>query len=173
MLIVGENLQQLLSQTALCPPESYDVNSVTLTLMNVVTEPRQDSTQVTYEHQDYEDLYVTRTLAPEGLILPPGTSVLGCSHETVVMPMGYFGQVQTKGSLARLFVSTHLNDAQVDPGFKGKITFEITNHGPFEVRIPARSSVAQLYVWKCSTDNSTPYAGRYQSASGPTVPRLR
>jgi deoxycytidine triphosphate deaminase len=171
MLIVGDNLRQLVIQHAICPPDLYDNTSLKLHLMNDVYEAKPEWGPIIYDQQTYEDHFKKVRLGPQGLVLEPGQSVLACSHETYRMPMGYFGQVQTKGSLARLFTSVHLSDPQVDPGYSGRITLEMTNVGPFTVQIPNRANVAQLYVWKCSTDNSQPYTGRYQSANEPTFPR--
>lgn len=172
MLIVGDNLRQLIIQHSVCNVALFDVNSIKLHLMEEVYLPRPEAGPVTYGQQDYEHHFTKKRLGSDGLVLGPGESVLACSHESIYMPMGYFGHVQTKGSLARLFISTHLSDPQVDPGYRGRITLEVTNAGPLEVKIPSRANVAQLYVWGCSTDNSPPYAGRYQEATEPTYPRL-
>jgi deoxycytidine triphosphate deaminase len=87
------------------------------------------------------------------------------------MPKGYMGLIQTKGSLARLFVMVQCSDAQVDPGYEGHLTFEICNLGDFVVNIKRGSKVAQLFLLKCSTRDIDGYNGRYQGATGPTVPR--
>ncbi|WP_428981187.1 dCTP deaminase domain-containing protein [Marinomonas rhodophyticola] len=44
------------------------------------------------------------------------------------MPNNKFGLVQTKGSIARGFISVHMSDGQVDPGYKGKVTLEARKH---------------------------------------------
>jgi len=105
----------------------------------------------------------------EGLILQPKTAILASSAETVCMPQGYMGLLQTKGSLARLCVSLHFSDGQVDPGFKGRITFEIFNASDFQIRIRKFQAVGNLYILKTSTKNQKPYSGRYAGVSGPTV----
>lgn len=78
------------------------------------------------------------------------------------------GFVQTKGSLARLFVTVQCCDAQIDPGFKGNITFEIVNLGPLRVKLRVDQEIAQLFIVKTTTKYVTLYQGRYQDADGPT-----
>ncbi len=84
------------------------------------------------------------------------------------MPVEYFGLVQTKGSLARLFISATCNDGQIEPGFKGKITLELANFGNAEIQIPLGETIAQMFLFRCTTA-AKPYAGRYQNADEPTL----
>ena len=85
------------------------------------------------------------------------------------MPQGYMGLLQTKGSLARLCVSLHFSDGQIDPGFRGKITFEIFNASDFKIRIRKFQAVGNLYVLKTTTKKHKPYSGKYAGANGPTI----
>jgi len=103
------------------------------------------------------------------MILLPQQNVLACSQDTYSMPSGYFGLVQTKGSLARLFVTATANDGQVEPGYRGRITLEMTNLAKFPVSIAPGDTVAQMFVFRCSSDAANPYRGRYQNADGPTL----
>jgi deoxycytidine triphosphate deaminase len=85
------------------------------------------------------------------------------------MPPGYFGLIQTKGSLARLFIAVTCNDGQIDAGYEGRVTFEIVNLGHLRVRAPRLAPVAELYVFRTSTNNVSLYNGRYQGADKPTI----
>ena len=75
--------------------------------------------------------------------------------------------LQTKGSLARLFVSINSADGQIDPGYEGKITFEIYNASDFKINIKPGQAVGNLYLFKTSTA-VPPYEGRYANAKIPT-----
>jgi deoxycytidine triphosphate deaminase len=88
------------------------------------------------------------------------------------MPNGFFGLIQTKGTLARLFVSATCNDGQVEPGYKGKLTLELMNFSNYQVDLPIGCEVAQLFIFQCSGETVNPYAGKYQAATGPTLPRF-
>ena len=96
--------------------------------------------------------------------------MLACSSQNITMPLGYIGFVQTKGTLARLFVAAHCADAQIEPGFSGKVTLELMNQSPFDIAIPVGANIAQIYIMRCSTDNSKPYNGKYQRCEIPTLP---
>lgn len=171
MLIVGENLRCLVEQYEIVSNlRSYDINSLTLTLDKNIVQviPNVENAEITYGHQLPEEWIQPDTIKDSGLLLPPKSSVLGCSHEIVKMPKGYFGLMQTKGSLARLFVLANCCDGQVEAGYSGRITFEISNLSNFGVRLLPHQPIAQLFIFKTSTRLVELYNGRYQGADKPT-----
>lgn len=101
-------------------------------------------------------------------ILPPMGKVLACSEERVNMPLDLMGFIQTKGSLARGFLLTHLCDGQIDPGYQGKITFEIVNLSDFYYKLVPGMPIAQLFFYKLASTVQKGYEGRYQNAGIPT-----
>lgn len=174
MIIVGDNLKDLISQHKIIdnPSTGFDDTSISLTLDNCIIRiiPDNENDILTYGasipsqwiHEETIDLN-------EGLILEPRQTVLACSSEIVRIPMGYFGLLQTKGSLARLFVSLHCNDSQIEPGYSGKITFEMCNLSNIMVRLLPKQRVGDLFLLKASTKHVTPYNGKYQNALKPTI----
>lgn len=171
MIIVGDNLKKLLTQYNIIDNEhSFDETSITLRLDNVINriEPTNNA-EVCYGHDIPDDWIMEEIIPDAGFVLPSKGCVLACSKETVKIPIGYFGLIQTKGSLARLFILVHCCDGQVDPGFVGKLTFEICNLANFPVRLFAGQKIAQLFIIKTSTRQVKPYDGRYQGATSPTV----
>jgi dCTP deaminase len=171
MLIVGENLRSLVEQhTITSDQRGFDMNSLTLTLDRdfITIEPDEDAV-LTYGHVIPPEWVHERSIPDEGIVLAPKTSILGCSHEIIKMPAGYFGFLQTKGSLARLFVLVNLCDGQVEAGYTGKVTFEISNLATFPIRIHPHQPVAQLFIFKTSTRLVELYNGRYQGATKPTI----
>ena len=124
---------------------------------------------LTYGHAIPQEWVQERSIPDEGIVLPAGRSILGCSHEHINMPAGYFGFLQTKGSLARLFVLVNLCDGQVEAGYRGKITFEISNMANFGIKFYRNQPVAQLFIFKTSTRLVRLYDGRYQGATKPTI----
>ena len=171
MLVVGRNLRDLVTTMELSPPERFDENSIQLTLDDVVLVPRKLDRPIAYEVDHVDDFFEESKIGVEGLLLKSGQCALACSQEVVRMPLGYFGFIQTKGSLARLFCSLHMCDPQIEPGYEGKITFELANHSPFDIVLRNAARVGQLFVFRCSTSNSTPYSGRYNGAAKPTIYR--
>ena len=170
MLVVGDNLKELCSQYGLVDsPAAYDVTSLTLRLHPKIIQYRiPQNTIVDYGKPLKAEWCEGLDVAPQGIELKKGSAILCCSEEKVSMPRGYFGLVQTKGSLARLFVSVTCNDGQVDPGYTGRCTVEIVNQGGLRIRLPPRSEIAQLFVFRTTTNNVADYAGRNQGADGPT-----
>ncbi|WP_197714110.1 dCTP deaminase domain-containing protein [Ferriphaselus amnicola] len=123
-------------------------------------------------HPSPSTIFSDREEIQQNLTLKPGQQVISCSKHKYKIPLDYFGLVQTKGTLARLFVSATCNDGQVEPGFDGYVTLEIINNSPWEIDIPVGSDVAQLYLVKCASPASKAYHGRYaeKSKEGPTIP---
>lgn len=172
MLIVGDNLRQLMEQTSLVDDvRSFDENSITLSLDRNLVEliPTETITELTYGHRIPAECVRQFELSDSGHVLLPGMGVLACSRETVSIPPGYFGLLQTKGSLARMLVQVNCCDGQVESGFIGKITFEMCNLSAFSIRILPDAKVAQLFIMKTSMRSQHPYSGRYQNAQIPTI----
>lgn len=169
-LIVGENLRQLNGSLNICPVDRYDVYSLKLCLSGTVFFPIVSNDNIIdYNSDDADSHYEQKELSNEGLLLNPNDCVLCCSSEYVKMPCGIFGLVQTKGSLARLFVSVQQTDAQIEPGFEGAITFEIKNNSPHRIRLKKNDNIAQLFLFLCTTDNAPAYNGRYSRKNYPTI----
>jgi dCTP deaminase len=102
------------------------------------------------------------------LILRPGAAVLGCTSETVRIPLENMAWISTKGSVARGFLAIHSCDGQVDPGFVGKITLELVNQGPLTLALRPGMAIANLYLWELKTPLRRGYKGRFWGADGPT-----
>jgi dCTP deaminase len=113
----------------------------------------------------------TKEIAQDSfIILPPGGKMLACTQEEVTMPYDMLGFIQTKGSLARGFLFTHMCDGQIDPGYKGRITLELLNCSDFYYKLVPGMPIASLFVFK--TDEPVDhYDGRYQNSGGPTTMR--
>lgn len=105
--------------------------------------------------------------------LPPGGKVLCCSEEYLTMPLDKMGFIQTKGSIARGFLMAHLCDGQIDPGYSGKVTFEVINLSDFYYRLVPGMRFASLFLMNLSSPLSPSHAynGRYQNSGTPTPMR--
>lgn len=172
MIVVGENLRQLMEQHKMVNrKDCYDENCIQLSLGESYIElcPANENQVLVYGEPIPQNVVKRKKISNGGLVIPPKTSVLACSAETVYMPQGYMGLLQTKGSLARLCVSLHFSDGQIDAGFKGKVTYEIFNASNFKICIHKFQKVGNLYIIKTSTKKHKMYQGRYASADGPTI----
>lgn len=176
MIIIGRNLQELITQHNLCDSDKcFDNTCLKLTLGDEYIKFKRnkkesaEATTLVYGEKISSQYYERKTISADGLIIPPKGAVLASSRELINMPAGYMGFLQTTGSLARLFVSLHFSDGQIDPGYSGRITFEIFNASDFNVCIRKNIPVGNLYILKTSTKNHAMYHGKYQGAKGPTI----
>jgi len=170
MIVVGKNLKELVDQFKICPESGFDETGLSIRLSNKIILPIHSKfgDTILYNVTNVESFFEEIVIESGVLSLNPGGIALCCSQETFNMPTNYFGLVQTKGSLARLFVTTNVTDSQVDPGYKGKVTLEIMNYSPFKIDIPIDSIVAKMYIFRCTT-NAEAYNGRYQNSDKPTI----
>ncbi|WP_421848431.1 dCTP deaminase [Marinomonas sp.] len=170
-MLLTKNALQVLVDTGLAVNKNnvvqVDVSSVGLRLDNQFTvyDP--------YEGEPFTPPKAmpstTKTISPDDFfVLPPNGCVLACTQEYVTMPRDKFGLIQTKGSIARGFISVHMSDGQIDPGYKGKVTLELVNMSPFYYKLVPGMPIASLFVIN-TDENVEPYDGRYQSSSGPTA----
>lgn len=170
MFVVGDNLRALIDQYSIVDdPRSFDETSLCLSLSRELKTVEPSAGRSVVYGDDIPEAWIkTKTIQNAGVIVKPQNCLLGCSNETIQIPLGYIGFVQTKGSLARLFTTIHCCDSQIDPGFNGKVTFEICNLGSFPVKLKEGQPVAQLFIAKTTSKLVAPYSGRYQNADGPT-----
>ncbi|HEX4808659.1 MAG TPA: hypothetical protein VH325_07010 [Bryobacteraceae bacterium] len=172
-MIIGDNLRALIEQHGIVETRDacFDETSISLRLDAQITriDPPEGVVLTYGEPIPSEYVRESHITTGQGVVLGPRDALLACSLEHIHIPLGYFGLLQTKGSLARLFVALNCCDGQVEPGFKGKITFEICNQSKFSVRLFPRQTVGDLFIFKVSTRQVKPYSGRYQSASKPTI----
>lgn len=172
MIITSLNLEQLTVQYEICRKELVDEYSLRLQLGTTYYEPLECKEPVVYgSHPEPASFFSKRKKIKQHISLAPGKSVITATKHKYKIPLDYFGLVQTKGTLARLFVSTTCNDGQIEPGFDGYITLELVNHSPWTINIPIASDIAQMYLFKCASPAKNPYNGRYSSLAkqGPTL----
>lgn len=170
MVIVGNKLKRLITKTKLAPVSAYDNTCIQLRIDRTVAFicNHHKKAVLTYG-TDIPDYFVEyKSIETDCIVLYPKETVLASSAEEINMPLGYAGFLQTKGSLARLMVSIHFSDGQVDPGFLGHITFELFNASNNVVAIPLFSPVGNLYIVK-TRGIVHPYDGKYSRSSIPTM----
>ncbi len=168
MIIVSENLKALAEQKRIVPSTMLDEFSITLSLnKRIFRFDIPEGETITYG-ATIPDKYKVIIDIEDDYVLKPGQAILACSEEKVKMPRGYMGFLQTKGSLARLFVSVHCCDGQIEPGFEGRITYEICNMGNMAVKLHPGVPVAQLFIFQVSSKTAS-YNGKYNNSMIPTI----
>ncbi|MDP1979479.1 hypothetical protein [Undibacterium sp.] len=173
MIIIEKNLEQLTQQYGICDRSLVDDFSLKVQLGNHCYRPKiYDKPVVFGLLPNPTDIFHEKETLQQNLVLKPGEQLITCSKHIYKIPLDYFGLLQTKGTLARLFVVASCNDGQIEPGFEGYITFELVNHSPWVIEIPSGSDIAQMYLIKCSSPAENAYKGRYSEVAkqGATIP---
>lgn len=96
--------------------------------------------------------------------------VLSSSLEQFFMPNNLFGVVHDKSTWARLGLA--VQNTVIEPGWRGFLTLEFTNHSDGLITIEAETPVAQVVFHLLDKPTDSPYNGKYQDQeSGPQEAR--
>lgn len=110
--------------------------------------------------------------AAESFYLTPGTFVLGSSMEEFFMPNNLLGVVHDKSTWARRGLC--VQNTVIEPGWRGFLTLEYTNHGTAEIYIKVGDPIAQIVFHILDVPTDSPYEGKYQDQeAGPQVARFQ
>lgn len=101
--------------------------------------------------------YVTSKL--DGCIIQPGEFALVFTLETFDIPDTMVALVKDKSTLARLGIA--VQNTILEPGWKGVLTVEITNHGDLDIILREGMPIAQM-IFLQGEEPWTVYNGRYQ-----------
>jgi dCTP deaminase len=108
-------------------------------------------------------------------ILHPGEFVLAVTLERVEIPNDLVGRLDGKSSLGRLGLIVHSTAGFVDPGFRGRLTLELTNVANLPVTLYYAMPVSQISFTRLTTPADKPYGSgagsKYQEQSGPEPSR--
>ncbi|OHB59666.1 MAG: dCTP deaminase [Planctomycetes bacterium RBG_13_44_8b] len=109
------------------------------------------------------------------LILQPHHAVLAGTLEYIKMPGDVSGEILTKSSWARVFISI-ASAPWIHPFYRGCLTIEITNQGNVPVELPVGKPIAQLVFMRIENpeqfDNDL-IEGAYAGAITPESPKFK
>ncbi len=98
--------------------------------------------------------------------LQPGGFMLAATAEHFNMPDGIIGFVHDKSSWARIGLA--VQNTVIEPGWRGYLTLELTNHSGLPISIWQHDPIAQIVFNKLDEPTYQPYEGKYQDQkSGP------
>lgn len=120
--------------------------------------------------------YTDVTLRDGGLEIKPGDFIIASTEERVEVPDDLVAKVLGRSSLGRLGVSVHQTAGYIDPGFKGEITLELSNHGPAPVMLHTGQRICQIVFTKLTSPAEKPYGhekSQYQNQEGATPSGMR
>lgn len=126
-------------------------------------DPLRDPEYVKREVQKYTDRYKILT-KHERFILHPDEFILGCTLEYVCLPNDIAARLEGRSSWGRLGVLIHITAGNIDPGYRGNITFELKNTGKVPIPMYPGTRIGQLSFFK--VQNEEEYSGKYQESFG-------
>lgn len=97
--------------------------------------------------------------------------LLAITRERVHLKLGskIAARVEGRSSLARLGLVVHLTAPTIHAGFKGNITLEMINHGPFYLQIvPNRTRICQLIFERLESPPVGDIQTEFQGQTTPT-----
>jgi dCTP deaminase len=110
----------------------------------------------------------------EAFVLHPGEFVLGQTLEWVELPDDLVARLEGKSSLGRLGLLIHSTAGYVDPGWKGKLTLELSNVAKLPIALYFGMKIGQISFLAMSSPVERPYGSaglgsKYQGQAEPTA----
>jgi len=110
----------------------------------------------------------------EPFVLHPGEFVLGQTLEWVELPDDLVARLEGKSSLGRLGLLIHSTAGYVDPGWKGKLTLELSNVANLPIALYFGMKIGQISFLTMSSAVERPYGSqglgsKYQNQAEPTA----
>lgn len=101
----------------------------------------------------------------------PGEVVLATTQEMIQMPRDVVGDLKLKSSLGRLWLN-HSLSGWIDCNFRGQVTLELHNLGPYPRKLVSGMRVAQIVFFQMEEPPEVAYGekgkGHYQGQTGTT-----
>lgn len=95
---------------------------------------------------------------------------LASTMEYFNIPLDVIAFVMDKSTWARRGLA--VQNTVAEPGWRGYLTLELTNHGPKLIRIAKGAPIAQVIFQRLEAKTDQPYEGRYQDQeAGPQEAR--
>lgn len=96
----------------------------------------------------------------ESMTLRPGDFRLASTIEHFDMPPDLLAFVHDKSTWARRALT--VQNTVIEPGWRGFLTLELTNHGVETIELLAGMPIAQIVFHRLDVATELPYAGKYQ-----------
>lgn len=125
-----------------------------------------------------EKLSLTRLVKADleqGFVLHPGEFVLGSTLEYFELPDDLSAKLEGVSSLGRMGLVIHATAGFIDPGFKGQITFEMSNMNKVPMVLYPKMRIGQICYVLMSSPVDRPYGtagNKYQGQMGPTESKV-
>lgn len=106
----------------------------------------------------------------QDVTLLAGKFILASTMERFDIPNDVLGKVCDKSTWARRGLT--VQNTVIEPGWRGFLTLELTNHGLDFITIQSGDPIAQIIFFRLEAPTDMPYEGKYQDQeSGPQPAR--
>ena len=110
-------------------------------------------------------------------MLHPGQFVLATLLEYIEIPDDLLGRLDGKSSLGRIGLLIHSTAGFIDPGWRGRLTLELSNVANLPITLYKGMKIGQVSFMRLTTPSETPYGSpslgsKYQDQDGPTPSKL-
>lgn len=102
--------------------------------------------------------------------LASGDFYLAATQEHFIMPTNIIGTVHDKSSWARKGLA--VQNTVIEPGWRGYLTLELTNHGRDDLFIQLGDPIAQIVFQFLDHYTVQPYEGKYQDQNPGPQPAI-
>ncbi|MCD6429237.1 dCTP deaminase [bacterium] len=90
-------------------------------------------------------------------VLQPGQFILGITLEEIELPDDVGARIEGRSSWGRLGIIVHSTAGYIDPGFKGRLTLEISNIGMLPILLYPGMRICQIAFETLSSPAEKPY----------------
>lgn len=90
-------------------------------------------------------------------VLQPAQFILGVTLEEIELPNDIGARIEGRSSWGRLGIIVHSTAGYIDPGFKGRLTLEISNIGMLPILLYPGMRICQIAFEKLSSPAEIPY----------------
>ena len=91
------------------------------------------------------------------IIFQPNQFILAVTLEEISLPDDITVRIDGKSSLGRLGVIIHSTAGHIDPGFRGRVTLEMSNIGNLPILLYPKMRICQLVFQTLSSPSEIPY----------------
>jgi dCTP deaminase len=134
-----------------------------LTHMDLLKDPEELSRDV-QRHMEHVKVKPT-----EPFILHPGEFALASTLEYVKVPLDLAARLEGRSTWGRLGLQIHATAGFVDPGFRGALTFELSNVSNIPLPLYPGVRISQICFFLSSTTNLPYGKKRFTKYSGKTT----
>lgn len=93
----------------------------------------------------------------QAITIKPGHIIMGRIYERFRVPANCAGKVEGRSSFARMGLAVHCTGDFINPGWEGYMPLQLTNLGPYPLRLAPYFSICQLMLVRLSGEPERTY----------------